>query len=224
MLRLDEGKQFSEPVEMYLQTIYRLIEARGEARTSAIAESLGITMGSVTNTLRSLQEQGLVKRRAYRGVRLTAKGERVAVKVLRKHRLAEKLLTETLGMKWSEVHEIACRLEHAFTEDMIEPLERLLQNPKTCPHGNRIPGMSRSSRGEQVALLELPADRGGVVVRITEENTELLRYLASLGLTPGTEICVREKAPFNGPILVKVRGANYALGREVAARIHVKPK
>jgi DtxR family Mn-dependent transcriptional regulator len=206
---------------MYLQTIFRLTDTRGEARTKVIADTLGITMGSVTNTIRGLQRLGLVKRRAYHGVTLTPEGRRIAVKMLRRHRLAERFLTEKLGMEWSEVHDIACRLEHSFTDDMIEPLEKLLENPTTCPHGNPV-AANLSGRGDERPLPEWPPARKGIVSRVTEEKTDLLRYLASLGLTPGTEIRVDERAPFNGPILVRVRGSRYALGREVAERIRVK--
>lgn len=213
----------SEAVEMYLQTVYRLRETEGAARTSAIAQSLGVSMGAVTNTLASLERQGLVRRKAYRGVTLTARGEAIALRVLRKHRLAERLLTEVLEMKWSEVHEAACRLEHAITDDVVEALEGLLKHPKTCPHGNPIPdaaGKFNQANTEPLTMLR-PAQEA-VLVSVAPESGALLRYLASLGLIPGVRLQVEEKAPFKGPLIVNVRGSRYALGQQVASSIRVR--
>jgi DtxR family Mn-dependent transcriptional regulator len=218
-----ESPELSEAVEMYLETIYRLRESEGTARTSEIAESLSVSMGAVTNTLASLESRGLVRRKAYRGVKLTPSGEAIALKVLRKHRLAERLLTEVLGMRWSEVHEVACKLEHAITDDVVDALERLLKNPTTCPHGNPIPnesGKFKQANAESLAKLK-PAQEA-VLVSIAPETGVLLRYLASLGLTPGVHLRIEEKAPFNGPLIVNVRGSRYALGQEVASSIRVQ--
>jgi DtxR family Mn-dependent transcriptional regulator len=219
-------KALEEPsgtVEMYLETVYRLRETKGTARTSAIAQSLGVSMGAVTNTLSSLERQGLVRRKRYRGVGLTPRGEAAALQVLRKHRLAERLLTEVLGMKWSEVHEVACRLEHAITDDLVEALEKLLKNPRTCPHGNPIPnaaGKFKQANTEPLTALK-PAQEA-ILASIAPETGTLLRYLASLGLIPGVRLQVEEKAPFNGPLIVNVRGSRYALGEQVASSIKVR--
>ncbi len=213
----------SEPAEMYLETIYRLKEIEGSARTSSIAKSLGVSLGAVTNTLASLERQGLVRRRAYRGVELTPKGKTVALKVLRRHRLAEQLLTKVVGMKWSEVHEIACRLEHAMTDDLTAALGKMLGNPKTCPHGNPIPDESgRLHEKKSEPLSSLKPREKAVLVKITEEKSEMLRYLASLGLMPGAIVEVQEKAPFEGPMIVKVMGATYAIGRNVASVVEAR--
>jgi DtxR family Mn-dependent transcriptional regulator len=218
-----ESPELSEAVEMYLETIYRLRESEGTARTSDIAQSLGVSMGAVTNTLASLESRGLVRRKAYRGVKLTTSGEAIALRVLRKHRLAERLLTEVLGMKWSEVHEVACKLEHAITDDVVDALERLLKNPKTCPHGNPIPNESgKFKQTNAESLAELKPAQEAVLVSIAPETGVLLRYLASLGLTPGVHLRIEEKAPFNGPLIVNVRGSRYALGQEVASSIRVQ--
>ncbi len=213
----------SEPMEMYIQAIYRLTEAERIARTSVIAESLGVSMGAVTNTLARLEREGLVRREAYKGVKLTSEGERIALTILRKHRLAERLLTEVLGMKWSEVHQIACRLEHAITDDMVGALEKLLKNPKTCPHGNPVPtAAGRIDRAGLEPLSKLAANQEGIIASIAGERTDLLRYLASLGLVPGASVRVEEKAPFDGPLIVSILGSRYALGKQVASSIRVK--
>jgi DtxR family Mn-dependent transcriptional regulator len=208
---------------MYLETIYRLKDTEGSARTGAVAETLDLSMGAVTNTLASLEKQGLVEREAYKGVELTSKGEAVALKVLRKHRLAERLLTEVLGMEWSEVHESACRLEHAMGDDVVESLERLLKNPKTCPHGNPIPtSTGKMTEARMEPLNKLKPTQRGVLEKIVSEKADLLRYLASLGLVPGVQLRMEEKAPFDGPIIVNVRGSRYALGQQVASLIRVR--
>ncbi len=219
---MSEGNQ-SETVEMYLETIHRLKETSGTARTSGMADALGVSLGAVTNTLASLEKRGLVRRTAYRGVDLTSRGQSVVSKVLRKHRLAERLLTELLGMEWSEVHESACRLEHAMTEDVVEALEKILKNPKTCPHGNPIPtSTGKLSESKMESLTKLKPSQKGVLEKIVGEKADLLRYLASLGLVPGVQVRVEEKAPFDGPIMVNVRGSRYALGAQVASLIRVK--
>jgi DtxR family Mn-dependent transcriptional regulator len=208
---------------MYLETIYRLGESEGVARTTALAKSLGVSPGAVTNTLASLESQGLVRRRAYRGVELTSKGKTVALRVLRRHRLAEQLLTKVLRMKWSEVHEPACKLEHAMNGDLTDAVEKLLGNPKTCPHGNPIPdetGHIKKENSQPLSNLQ-PNDKA-VLVKVTEEKSDMLRYLASLGLMPGAIIEVQEKAPFDGPMIVKVMGATYALGRNVASVVEAR--
>lgn len=218
-----EVENQSETVEMYLQTIYRLKDTYGSARTSAMAVALDVSMGAVTNTLASLEKQGLVQRKPYRGVQLTPRGQAVALNVLRRHRLAERLLTEILGISWSEVHEPACRLEHAMTDDVVEALEKLLKNPKKCPHGNPIPtsaGKVMEAKLDPLDRLK-PAERG-ILEKIVGEKADLLRYLASLGLVPGVSVRVEEKAPFDGPIIVNVRGSRYALGQQVASLIRVR--
>ena len=213
----------SEPAEMYLETVYRLEGTADGARTSTVAKSLGVSLGAVTNTLANLEKQSLVRRKAYRGVELTPKGKAVALKVLRKHRLAEQLLTRIVGMKWTEVHEAACKLEHAMTDDLTDAVEKLLGNPNTCPHGNPIPdesGHLHETKSETLSSF-MPGETA-VLVKITEERSDMLRYLASLGLMPGTMIEVEEKAPFEGPMIIKVMGATYALGRNVASVVEAR--
>ena len=126
-------------------------------------------------------------------------------------------------MDWSRVHDTACELEHAMTDEMIRPLEKMLKQPTTCPHGNPIPdeaGHLHEERSEPLSHFK-PKDKA-VLVKITDEEPDMLRYLASLGLMPGTVVRVEEKAPFEGPIIVNVMGANYALGRNVASIVQAR--
>ncbi|MGA8904567.1 MAG: metal-dependent transcriptional regulator [Candidatus Bathyarchaeia archaeon] len=213
---------FSVAPEMYLKTIYNLEAKTGAARTGDIAKILNITPGSVTNTLEVLEGKGLVEREPYKGVKLTEQGRSVALSVFRRHRLAERLLTDVLHYDWTDSHEEACKLEHAISDNLATSIEKTLGNPQTCPHGNPIPdekGYLAPTKSE--ALSNLSAGQRGVVSEIPDENTELLRYLANLGMLPGVEVKVEEKAPFKGPIMVKVSANSYPLSLEVAAGIYV---
>lgn len=213
----------SKESEEYLEAIYRLEEKEGFAKTIELARQLKVVPGSVTNTIESLEKRGLIVHEPYKGVRLTEKGRKLALKVLRRHRLAERLLTDVVRLDWSKVHDAACKLEHAISKDVIKPLEKALGHPKTCPHGNPIPSeLGKVVEEKSKLLADLNPGESGVIVKITEEKRDLLQYLATLGLMPGTPLVIEEKAPFNGPVMVRVKGASYALGRDVASSIWVK--
>jgi DtxR family Mn-dependent transcriptional regulator len=207
---------------MYLKVIYNLQARTGAARTGDIAKILGITPGSVTNTLEVLETKGMVEREPYKGVKLTDQGRKLALSVFRRHRLAERLLADVLHLDWIEAHEEACKLEHAISDDLASSMEKALGNPKTCPHGNPIPdkhGLIVPTKSE--ALSALGNGQKATVVQVPDENTDLLRYLTTLGMYPGVKIEVEEKAPFNGPILVKIGMASYPLSLDVASGIYV---
>jgi DtxR family Mn-dependent transcriptional regulator len=208
---------------MYLKTIYTLETKTGAARTGDIAKILNITPGSVTNTLEVLESKGLVAREPYKGVKLTAEGRMLALSVFRRHRLAEKLLTEVLHYDWVDSHDEACMLEHAISDRLATSIEKALGNPPTCPHGNQIPDeKGHISPSKSEALSNLENGESAVVSQIPDENTELLRYLASLGMYPGVKIEVEEKAPFKGPMLVRVGPNSHSLSLDVASGIYVK--
>jgi len=195
----------------------------GSAKTGDIAKILGITPGSVTNTLEVLESKGLVEREPYKGVKLTSSGRKLALQVFRRHRLAERLLTDMLHFDWTESHDEACKLEHVLSERLASSIEKSLGNPRTCPHGNPIPdesGTIQPNKGQQ--LSELNAGEAAVLTNISDENTELLRYLARLGMYPGTKIEIEEKAPFSGPMMVKVSSNSYPLSLDVASGIYVQ--
>jgi DtxR family Mn-dependent transcriptional regulator len=217
-------KEVTPTAEEYLEAIYKLQERNGAAKTTKLAEQLKVALGTVTNTVESMEKQDLVVHEPYRGVRLTAKGRKIAIDVIRRHRLSERLLTDVLRLEWSKAHDAACKLEHVFVDkELSRPLEKALGHPKTCPHGNPIPTEAGTMREEKSELLtNLSPGEKAVIVKITDENQEMLQYLATLGLVPGAFLSVEEKAPFNGPIMVKVAAASYALGRVVASVIWVK--
>jgi DtxR family Mn-dependent transcriptional regulator len=212
-------------VEEYLEGIYRLQEKSGVARTSDIVKVLQVVPGTVTNTVERLEKEGMLRHEPYRGVKLTDKGRKIALDVIRRHRLSERLLTDFVRVDWDKVHDAACKLEHGIANDVIKKLEKALGHPKTCPHGNPIPtacGGIIEEKSEPLSTLR--SKESGVVAKIKDETPEVLEYIAALGLLPGTSIEIVEKAPFDGPVTVKVGGANHALSLSMASNIWVKRK
>ena len=217
------NEEVTATIEEYLECIYKLQEKSGVARTSDIVKSLGVTPGTVTNTVEWLEKEDLVTHKPYKGVKLTQKGQKIALQVIRKHRLSERLLVDILHMERDKVHDAACKLEHSITDEMIKPLEKALHHPKTCPHGNPIPTedgkiIEETSR----SLLYLAVGEQSTIVKITEESSDLLHYLDKLGLAPKASVEILEKAPFDGPITVKVGSTNHAISRAIASIIQIK--
>jgi DtxR family Mn-dependent transcriptional regulator len=174
--------------------------------------------------MKRLAARGSVTYEPYSGVRLTVEGERQALRVVRRHRLLERLLTDVLKLPWDDVHEQACRLEHSVSPQMEAKIEEALGGAETCPHGHPIPTADgRVAEESALPLTDLDAGRRARIVRIALEAADFLRYLASLGLLPDVEITLETKAPFDGPLMVRVGGAHYALGRDVAGAILVAP-
>lgn len=211
----------SATLEEYLETIYKLSE-RGQVRPGQIADMLRVSAPTVTATLGRLQSQGLVTRSDDGGVELTVDGRKQALDIVRRHRLAERLLVDVLGLSWDEVHDEACELEHALSPKVQEALERLLDNPEVCPHGHPIPAAGGDvAEQEGVPLCEHGPGDEVRIVRIDDEDDALLAYLSSLGMFPGTTVRVRDVAPFKGPLTVEVGGQTHAIGREVAQKVVV---
>ncbi len=216
-------EEISSRVEEYLEAIHRLEEKKGVAKTSELAETLNVTFGTVTNTVENLEKQGLIVHVPYKGIKLTNKGRKIALSIIRKHRLSERLLTDILGMNWSKVHDAACRLEHSLTDDVLKHLERILGHPSTCPHGNPIPTKCGGIFEEKSEpLTNLVSGEKGIIVKVTEEKPEVLEYLEKLKLLPGTLIEVEEKAPFEGPITLKIAKTSVSIGYNIASIIYVK--
>jgi len=217
------NEEVSAVIEEYLEGIYRLQEKSGVARTSDIVELLQVVPGTVTNTIDRLEKGGLVTHEPYKGVKLTEEGRKIAIHVIRRHRLSERLLTDILHVKWSEAHTAACRLEHGITSDITKNLEKALGHPRTCPHGNPIPTECGGIVEEETQpLTELDEKERGTIAKITEEKPDFLRYLDTIGLAPGASIEVLKKAPFDGPVTLKVGGVSHALSYAMASIIQVK--
>ncbi len=218
-----EAKIVSNQAEEYLEAIYRLEQKGGFARTMELARNLKVVPGSVTNTIENLEMKGLVIHKPYKGVKLTENGRKIASNVVRRHRLAERLLTDILHLDWSEVHDPACKLEHALSTEILKPLEKALGHPKRCPHGNPIPtNCGGIFEEETMALTELGAKMSGVIVKITEEKTETLQQLTRLNLTPGKRVEVENKIVPSGSLTIRVEGESCKIDHDLASIIYVK--
>ena len=210
-------------VEDYLKAIYQLSDGERTVGTSAIADRLGVAPGSVTGMLKRLGKQGLVEHERYQGARLTKRGEREAIRMIRRHRIIESFLVEVLGYTWDEVHAEAERLEHAATDDLIDRMGEYLGDPVADPHGHPIPDSAGTLRVRDLpTLAELQEGDRAILRRVSDEDPEALRYLARLNLIPGVELEVLERTPFNGPLRVRVARAEEMIGLELAERLRVE--
>jgi DtxR family Mn-dependent transcriptional regulator len=214
----------SAVVQDYSKAIF-VLEARedGPVATTALAERLGITAGSVSTMLKRLDELGLVTHMPYRGVTLTAEGRRVALEVIRHHRLLELFLSEMLGMPWDRVHAEAEVLEHVLSDELEELIADKLGDPTLDPHGDPIPSAQFELVEPATRSLESlePGDRG-VFARVSDSDPEMLRYLSDSGISPGDRFEVRDRQPFGGPLIVRFGEREHALGGRLAAAMRME--
>jgi DtxR family transcriptional regulator, Mn-dependent transcriptional regulator len=216
----------SEAVEDYAKAIFAL-QRRGRrpVGTSALAERLGVSPASVTAMLKRMDAMRLVGYEPYRGVTLTAAGEKVALEVIRHHRLLESYLAEALGMPWDRVHDEAEVLEHYISEELEERIASALGDPSRDPHGDPIPSRELSMAAERgVPLVELDPGDHGTFSRVSDSDPEMLRYLAERGIRPGAKVRVTARQPFGGPLFIEVEGAEHSIGGELARRMQVQIK
>jgi DtxR family transcriptional regulator, Mn-dependent transcriptional regulator len=212
----------SSSIQDYLKGIQALESEGVKVTTSALAERMGVSAPSATAMAKRLAELGLVERAPYRGVVLTEAGRRAALEVLRHHRLLEQYLAETLGLPLAEVHAEADRLEHALSEELEARIDEALGYPTHDPHGHPIPSAELELEStEDRTLVGLAPGERSTVTGVPDRDPELLRYLAGLSLIPGSEVELREAAPFGGPLTVRAGGEDHAVSRELAARIRV---
>ena len=215
---------FHPPLEEYLEAIHELEEEGTEPIQARLAERLGHSAPSVSEMIRRLRTDGWIEP-AGKAVRLTKKGRVRAESVVRKHRLAERLLTDVIGLEWHKAHIEACRWEHVISDEVEERLVELLEHPTTCPHGNPIPGMGDARTG-LVALADVAAGDRVRLERVTEQveiDTESLTYLSVHGFRPGVDALVRTKAP-DGTLTLEldIEGdATIALGPALASQLFV---
>jgi DtxR family Mn-dependent transcriptional regulator len=212
-------------MEDYLKVIYGLDERGNKVTTQAIAERLEVAAPSVTGMLKRLADINLIEHERYRSIGLTDAGRKVALEVVRHHRLLELYLAEALSYSWDEVHDEADRLEHLISEEFERRIDAALGHPTVDPHGDPIPtiaGHVLAVAGDRLSTLE--AGESATVVRVSDNDAEKLRYLGSLGLYPDVDVTVVERMPFNGPLRVRVGGDEHVVGLELAAAVHVDPK
>jgi len=183
---------------------------------------LEVTPPSVTQMIQKMAERGYVKYLKGRGVRLTKKGWRVAVDVLRRHRVAERLLVDLLGVSWEEAHKVACRWEHLLTPEMCDRILARLEGPATCPHGNPIPSPDGTITSVDTRpLTELEPGEEATIECISDEKPELLRRMASMGMLPGERVRVVQTTLLGDTMMVEVGSARYAVSRNLAEKVLV---
>jgi len=228
--RIVTGKtelETSSAIEDYAKAIYAL-EERGEGTvsTNALAERLGVTAGSASGMVKRLDEMGLVTHVPYRGVQLTPAGVRLALEVIRHHRLLELYLAKALDVPWDRVHEEAEVLEHVLSEELEELIAAKLGDPTVDPHGDPIPTRDlEMPERDTVALPTLDAGHEGVFVRVSDSDPEMLRYLSERGISPGDSFAVVDKQPFEGPLFLRFGDDTHVIGGTLAAamRVEVSP-
>jgi DtxR family Mn-dependent transcriptional regulator len=209
----------SANTEEYLEWIYRLSKENDEVTTTDLARKLKVSPASVTGMLKRLAERGLIDYQPYHSIGLTEEGRAVAARIIRRHGLIERLLTDVLGLPWHKADSLAERIEHVITDEVEERIAALLDNPTTCPHGQPI---DMEQPDYSVRLSKLDAQEEARVSRIGDEEPEFLSYIQELGLLPGVHVKLMGRAPFNGPFLVQVGDREHAIGDEVADEIWVE--
>lgn len=210
----------SQAVEDYLKAIYKL-EAEGKgASTTRIADALDVSSASATNMIKRLSKMGLVDYQSYKGASLTSSGRKIALEIIRHHRLLELYLLEVMGYSWDEVHDEAEKLEHHISEQFEDKIAELLDNPTHDPHGDPIPTKDGiMPKMETEALTQAEEGHRYMVSRVKNQDPELLRYLEKIGLLPGAKLLVKQKDPFKGPITLNIEDNEQVLGHEVAEHI-----
>ncbi|AZQ61988.1 metal-dependent transcriptional regulator [Flammeovirga pectinis] len=196
---------FSNSEENYLKTIYHLSGVTDPVSTNAIADALHTKPASVTDMIKKLNTKEVINYQKYKGTTLTEKGEKAALRIIRKHRLWEVFLLEKLEFNWDEVHEVAEQLEHIQSQRMIERLDHFLGYPKHDPHGDPIPDKDGNfSTLEATKLSELKINEKGTVVAVKDESSSLLQYLDKVGIGIGSEIQVLDKIEFDKSLELKI--------------------
>lgn len=206
--------------EDYLKAIYHLTDGGRVAGTNDLAQALDLAPASVSGMLRRLAEQGLVEHEPYKGVTLAPEGRRIALRMLRRHRLIEAYLVAYLGYTWDTVHDEAERLEHAVSDTLVERMAKVLGNPLEDPHGDPIPGPDGSlAELVYVPLADVPVGEMAEIRRVHTSQPDRLRYIGTAGLTPGTRVKVVAREPFQGPIRLEIGEREQIIGHELASML-----
>jgi len=214
--------KLSKPERETLKSIYRLTIGGSEAHTGDLADRLGVSPGTASATVKRLAEAGLVHHEPYKGVELSDDGRREAIATIRRHRIVERFLADMLGYAWNEADRLATAFEHELPQEVEDRIYVALDRPASCPHGFPIPAPEVVELPAMPPLYDLePGDRAVVAVPGSTDPA-VAEFLDTLGLRPGTEVEVREKHPFDGPLVVRVEGRERTLGRTVANQVFVQ--
>ena len=216
----------NDVTEQYLKIIYKLTEDGGAAKTTDIASEMDITPASVTEMLHKLDEHGYIKHEPYKGAVLRSKGVKIAKKVVRKHRLLERFLSDFVGIRGASTHEQACKMEHALTDEAEHNLCQMMHHPQECPDGKKIPKCDKSLTCEKCTSNDIPLSEVGegqraVVSHLVSDNRDELCSMLAMGFVPGSEVTVEKKVPMGGPIIVSLKGTNVAIARDRGNLLHV---
>jgi DtxR family Mn-dependent transcriptional regulator len=212
----------SKPDREMLKAIYRLTKAEPFAHTGALAGAIGLSPGTVTATVKRLAEKGLLEHQPYRGVGLTRRGRRLAIQAIRRHRIVERFLSDMLGYPWNEADRLAGAFEHQLPQEVEDRMFVALDRPTTCPHGFPIPDADVSEIPDMPPLYALEPGDVAVVAVPGSTDPEVIEFLDALGLRPGVRVEVREKHPFDGPVVLSVAGSERTIGEKVARQIYVR--
>jgi DtxR family Mn-dependent transcriptional regulator len=210
--------------ENYLKALYHLQSQGDRVSTGALAQAIDVTQPSATKALKALANSGFVEHERYRGARLTAAGEATALRVIRKHRLVEVFLVRVLGYDWDEVHDEAEQLEHAISDRLADRIDAHLGFPEFDPHGDPIPGPDGTMPDHSwVSLDQIEAGTQVTVERVLSQDTDVLRYLDTLGVRPRNYVTILEQVPFDGPVRLSARGTDTTISRAMAKSVLVRP-
>ena len=210
--------------EDYLTAIFRNLDEAGEIKPNLLAEKLEISNAAVTDMLRKLSRDGFVDYKKYKSIKLTNNGESYAKNMLRRHRIWEVFLNQTLGMSWDKVHEEAEKLEHSSSDELINLLEEFLDYPEFDPHGYPIPdknGKIKKSKSV-VAITELSENDIVKVIRVNDDVKNLLSYITKIGISLGKEIIIKDKLEYDGSVLVKIDNKEMNISNKIASNIFVE--
>ncbi len=219
-----EKQNHTTAVQDYVKLIYRLQSEQEVVTITSIAQGLHVSPASATGMVKKLVALKLARHSPYRGVELSPTGEKLALQVIRHHRLVELFLQESLGLPWDRVHDEAEKIEHVLSEELEDRIALKLGNPAVDPHGDPIPtraGLIEQKKGPSLA--ELAPRQKGVIERVGAQDPEHLRYLGHLGLVPSASVEVLESLPFNGPVRVRVGSREHVLDRSFARQIWIRP-
>jgi DtxR family Mn-dependent transcriptional regulator len=214
----------SPSVEDYIKAIYKARSDTGNVTTQDLADRLGVSPPAVSKMMRRLAELNLISHSPYQRVDLTPPGEKMALEIIRHHRLLELYLVQAMGFTWDSVHEEAERLEHHISEEFESRIDELLGYPAACPHGDPIPtraGVIAPTSNRSLAMQKQPEHL--VVRRVSDEDAELLRYFKKLGVVPGTRVEFVRREPFEGPLVLRISGKLVRITPQAAREVFVEP-
>ncbi len=215
--------KFNESVENYLKAAFDIQQRENKVSTTSLARKLGVKPASVTGMLKKLAKLKLITYERYQGVSLTAGGEKIALEVIRHHRLIERFLAEALDVPWDKVHDEAEKWEHILSEDMEERIDKFLGSPSIDPHGAPIPAKNgRISPSATQKLAALSAGQSATIAEVSDHDGDLLRYLGKIGLYPNTRIQIIDVEPYGGHLRILINDSHHYLGLNVARHISVK--